>query len=348
MINPNNPNAATIRPPVSDGQTVARPGDQQQQGPQIQNGAVVEGLVTAKEGDAYLVRIGNQMLNARSTIPLFIGQRFRAVWDSSTAPPMLRLQQSDMAVLARFTGKDQQIATALLSRGLSVKDDVIWGLRQQWMHNGGDPSKLGVMVELWARGAAMTENNIALLSWYMELLPGNAFEIWKKIRDRLHERKYNSPKELLSAIKGDDDADVRKFLQAHALAGKPARRGLDPAMLMAPAWWPVGDEESGRSMMARVSISTEELEDRRAWWLAFEMEGDSLGPVFGAVMTNGRAMSISLRLRDESKLDFVQDNLPELRDDLSEVPLVLQYLGIGTFRQDEMNAAARQGLDLEA
>jgi hypothetical protein len=345
MINANNPNAATIRPP--EGQVAGRPGAPQQQGPQIPDGAVVDGLVTGKEGEAYLVRIGSQTLFARSTIPLFIGQRFRAVWDASTAPPMLRLQQSDMAVLSKFSGRDQQIAFALLSRGLSVKDEVIWGLRQQWMQNGGDPSKLGAMVELWARGAAMTESNIALLSWYMELLPGHAFLIWKKIRDRLHERKYGSPRELLDAIRGGDD-EVKRFLQAHALAGKPARRGLDPSMLLAPAWWPAGEDSADGGTMARVSISTEELSGRRVWWLAFEMEGDSLGEIFGDVMTNGRGLSVNLRLKDESKLDVVQDNLYELREDLSEVPIVLQYLGVGVFRHGDSDAAARQGLDLEA
>jgi hypothetical protein len=221
-------------------------------------------------------------------------------------------------------------------------------MRQQWMQSGGDPSKLGAMVELWARGAAVTENNAALLSWYMELLPGQAFLIWKKIRERLHERKYNSPRDLLNAVRDIGDEDVRRFLHAHALAGKPARRGIDPSLLLAPAWWPAGEDDGGRSMMARVSISSEELGGRQVWWLAFEMEGDSIGQVFGDVMTNGRALSVNLKLKDESRLGLVRDNLPELREDLSEVPLMLQYLGASVFRQGESDSAARQGLDLEA
>ncbi|MDR1943530.1 MAG: flagellar hook-length control protein FliK, partial [Synergistaceae bacterium] len=235
-----NPNTGGIRPPVGEGQGVARPGAQQT--PQIPNGAVVEGLVVGKDGEAYQVRIGAHILNARSTIPLFVGQRFRAAWDSSAAPPMLRLQQTDLAVLSRFSGRDQQIAQALLTRGLPVNDDVIWTLRQQWMQNGGNPSKLGVLAELWARGAAMTEGNVALLVWYMELSPDRAMQIWKKIKDRLHSRKFNSPRELLEALRNEGDEDVRDFLRAHALAGKPARRGLDPAMLLAPAWWPLDDD----------------------------------------------------------------------------------------------------------
>ena len=345
MINANDPNPAAVRQP--DAQAAGRLGAHQRQGLQIPDGSVVEGLVIKKEGDAYMVRIGSQTIYASSTVPLFAGQRFRAVWDLSTAPPTLRLKQADMAVLAKFAGRDQHIALALLSRGLPVNDEVIWGLRQHWMQNGGDPLKLGAMVELWARGAAMTEDNVVLLSWYMGLLPEQVSLIWKKIRDRLHGRKFGSPRELLEAIRGDDD-DIDRFLRAHALACKSARRGIDPATLFAQAWWPAGDDETASVMMARVSVSAEDLDGRRVWWLAFDVEGQSLGQVLGDVMTNGRALSVNLRLKDESKLELVSGSLSELREDLSEVPLMLQYLGVGVFREGDSDAAMRHGLDLEA
>lgn len=333
----------SIRPTVGEGQGALRPGAQ----PRIADGSLVEGLVASKDGENYQVRIGSQLLNARSSIPLFIGQRFRAVWDASTSPPMLRLQQADMAVLAKFSGRDQQIAFALLSRGLPVKDEVIWGLRQQWMQNGGDPSKLGVLVELWARGAAMTEGNVALLSWYMELSPNRVMSIWKRIRDRMRARKFASPKELLETLKGGDDEEIQRFLQAHSLAGKPARRGLDPSLLLASAWWPVQDDEN-RPVLARVSISTESLKGRKAWWLAFEMDGNSIGEVSGDAMTNGRALSANIRLKNPEKLAFVENSLPGLRKELEEADLSVQHLGVGTFRFDEKDGAGEQSLDVEA
>ena len=341
-----NPNAGgVIRPPVGDGHGVARPGAQQ--APQIQNGTVVEGLVLGKDGESYQVRIGTHLLNARSTIPLFVGQRFRAVWDSSSVPPMLRLQQADLAVLSRFSGRDQQIALALLSRWLPVNDDVILSLRRQLMQNGGDISKLGALAELWARGADMTGNNVALLTWYMELSPGKAMRIWKRLLDRLRSRKFASPREILEALKEEDgDEDVKNFLKAHALAGRPAKGGLDPAMLLAPAWWPV--EDSDEPVMAKVSFSHDERGDRQIWWVSFEMEGSSIGPILGDVMTNAKALSVNIRLEDETKVSVVRDNLPVLREDLEEIPLSLQHLSVGPLVREERYGSLKSGLDMEA
>ncbi|MDR3254641.1 MAG: hypothetical protein LBT31_03635 [Synergistaceae bacterium] len=341
-----NPNAGNvIRPPTGEGQPAARPGESRQ--PQIANGTVVDGLVVGKDGEAYQVRIGTNLLNARSTVQLFIGQRFRAVWDSSATPPLLRLQQADLAVLSRFSGRDQQIALALLTRGLPVKEDVIWSLRQQWSQSGGDPAKLGALAELWARGMEMTEGNVALLSWYMELSPDMAMQIWKKLREKLRSRKFSSPRELLEALKDDDDPDVGNFLKAHSLAGKPARSGLDPTMLLAPAWWPIDDGEN-EPMMAKVSFSSDEKGDRQVWWVSFVMEGNSIGPVVGDVMTNSKALSVNIRMENESKVHVVRDNIQTLRDDLSELPLALQHIGVGVLAREERYGASNHGLDMEA
>ena len=339
-----NPNAGGIRPPVGDGQP-SRPVSHGAL--QLPNGTTVEGLVLGKDGDLYQVRIGMNMMNARSNIPLFVGQRFRAIWDSTVTPPLLRLQQADMAVLGRFAGRDQDIASALLSRGLPVNDETIWTLRQQWMQSGGDPSRIGVLAELWARGAAMTEANAALLAWYMELTPGAAMHIWKKIQDRLHSKKFSSPKELLEALKEDGDSDVRDFLAAHALAGKPARRGLDPAMLLAPSWWPVEDS-LGEPVMAKVSFSSGQKGERQVWRVSFEMEGSFIGPVWGNVMANSKAFSVNIRLEDAAKISAVMDNLPALRDDLSDIPLALQHLGVGALARNERLTSSQHGLDVEA
>ncbi|MDR1020974.1 MAG: hypothetical protein LBL73_09455 [Synergistaceae bacterium] len=339
-----NPNAGGIRPPISEGQAV-RPSSEG--APRIPDGTTIEGLVLGKDGEMYQVRIGANLMNARSSIPLFIGQRFRAVWDATTTPPLLRLQGTDMALLSRFAGRDQQIASALISRGLPVNDEVIWTLRQQWMQNGGNPSKMGSLVELWARGAAMTETNVALLAWYMELTPDGAMSIWKKIQDRLRSRKFDSPKELLAALEEDGDSEIRDFLKAHALAGKPARRGLDPSMSLAPAWWPVGSDESG-PVMAKVSFSSGQTGGRQIWWVSFDMDGNFLGPLQGDVMTNSKSLSINLKLENASRIPAVTDNLQALRDELVELPLALQHLGVGALSRGERSAESRRELDVEA
>lgn len=342
MIDPNI--GTTIRPPSGEGAAVSRPGGQ---GPGIANGAVVEGLVTGQNGDGYMVRIGSQTMNARSTIPLFIGQRFRAVWDSTTQPPMLRLQASDMAVLARFSGRDQQIASALLSRGLPLSDGVMQSVRQSWMAAGADPQKLGVMTELWARGLQMSDQNIQLFTWYMGLAPEEAMRIWKKIKDRIDDRRAGSAAELLEGLRDGDDDEIAMFMKAHAMAGRPARRGLDPAMLLAPAWWPAGDDDDG-SAMARVSLAYEDQGGVRVSWMNFELDGISLGLVRGDVMTNERAISANIRLRDESNIPIVEEHLHELREDLADVGLPIQHLGVSPLRDDAIsNRALTVGLDME-
>jgi hypothetical protein len=305
----------------------------------------VEGLVTAKEGDVYQVKIGAQMMNARSTIPLFVGQRFRAVWDASSAPPVLRLRQADMTVLARFAGKDQGVALALISRGLPVDDASVRALRRLWMKFGGENSELGALTELWARGAETTERNISLLVWYMGLSPEETARIWKKIGKRLRREKFASPKELIASLLDGEDDEICRFLGAHALAGRPARRGFDPASLLIPAWWPVND--GGEPMRARVAFSGERIDERRVWRSTFEFEGRFLGPVRGDVMTNGKALSASIMLEDETKTEPVRDSLPKLRRELDAMPLVLQYLGAGSAARGDTEPEERRGLDME-
>ncbi|GHV29193.1 flagellar hook-length control protein FliK [Synergistales bacterium] len=341
-----NPNAGgVIRPPVGDGQGVTRPS--QPQTPQIADGSAVEGLVVAKDGEAYQVRVGANNLNARSTVPLFVGQRFRAVWDASTTPPTLKLRQGDMAVLARFSGTDRQIASALILRGLPVKADVIWTLRQALMQSGRDESKLGAMTELWARGAPLTEANVSLLSWYMEMSSDDALKIWKRIRDKLRSRKFGSPKEILAALREGDD-EARDFLRAHSLAGKPARGGIDPMTLLASAWWPVEDEDDA-PMMAKLSFSSDRDANggREAWWVSFEMEGSAIGGVLGDVMANHSAMSVNIRMESEQRGDMVRARLSRLQDELEALPLRLQHLGVSVSREERFSAPDR-GLDMEA
>jgi hypothetical protein len=311
----------------------------------IADGSLVEGLVTSKEGEMYRVKIGAQTLSARSSVILFPGQRFRALWDASTSPPTLRLQHSDTAMLARFSGRDRQVASALFSRGMPVDEESVAELRRQWLAHGGDPAKLGAMAELWARGAELTDMNAALLAWYMALTPEEVNRIWKKIRARLRNKKASSPKGLLSALKDGGDAEITKFLASHAIAGRKARDGIDPAALLAPAWWPMNQD--GEPKMARVAFSGEHHGERRVWRCAFGFEGGSLGPVNGDVVSNGTSVSINIRLETEKSAEKVRAGLDELREELAEIPLNIQYLGASVSLHEGTAADERRGLDME-
>jgi hypothetical protein len=332
-----------IRPPVGDGAPVSRPGTGRPGG--IADGSLVEGLVTGRDGDMYKVRIGTQTLSARSTVQLFAGQRFRAVWDASTSPPTLRLRFADTTVLARFSGRDQSVAAALLSRGMAVGEENVAELRKLWMKTGGGPERLGALAELWARGAEMTERNAGLLAWYMGLSSEDVARLWRKIRARIREKKFGSPKELLASLMDGADDETGDFLRAHALAGRPARGGIDPSALLAPAWWPMGD--GGEPMRARVAFSSESEGGRRVWRVAFGFEGRSLGPVRGNMVANVRVMSVSIKLDDGAAAERVKSALPALREELSSVPLVLQYLGVGAPVHGDGEMESYYGLDME-
>jgi hypothetical protein len=333
-----------VRGTPGEGAPVSRPGPQTP-GRGIADGSLVEGLVTSKDGEMYRVKIGAQTLSARSSVILFPGQRFRALWDASTSPPTLRLQHSDTAMLARFSGRDQQVASALFSRGMPVDEESVAELRRHWLARGGDPAKLGAMAELWARGAELTEANVILLSWYMALTTEEVTRIWKKIRARLRGKKTSSPKGLLVALKDGGDAEIARFLASHAIAGRKARDGIDPAALLAPAWWPMNG--NGEPKRARVAFSGEHHGERRVWRCAFGFEGDSLGPVSGDIMSNGMSVSINIRLETEKSAEKVRAGLDVLRKELAEIPLSVQYLGASAAPRGETATDERRGLDME-
>jgi hypothetical protein len=218
----------------------------------IPDGSLVEGVVLNEGEGAYLVRVAGQLFQARSTIPLFVGQHFRALYDASGEVPLLRLTQEDLALVASFEGKERTIATALLARGFPLSDDMLWIMRQAWAGTGNDPKALGSLMELWARNLPMTAENATLLSWYLELDPSEAARLWGEIRDRLRSRERNRPEEILGDLRSGSEEST-KFLKAHALVSRPSREGVDPSALLASAWWPVEDREEGYPLLARVA-----------------------------------------------------------------------------------------------
>jgi hypothetical protein len=204
------------------------------------------------------------------------------------------------------------------------------------------------MAELWARGAELTETNISLLAWYMALTPEETARIWKKIHARLRgmcRKKASSPRGLLSVLKDGGDTEVARFLASHAIAGRKARDGIDPAALLAPAWWPMNSD--GEPKRARVAFSGEHRGERRIWRCAFFFDGSSLGPVNGDVVSNGTSVSVNIRLETEKSAETVRAGLDGLREELAEIPLNIQYLGASVAPPDETAADGRRGLDME-
>jgi hypothetical protein len=95
-----------------------------------------------------------------------------------------------------------------------------------------------------------------------------------------------------------------------------------------------------------VAFSRESRNSREVWRTAFDFEGLSLGLVQGDVITNARAMSVSIRLDGEQRADRVRKALPRLREELASVPMILQYLGVGSSIRDD-GESERRGLDME-
>jgi hypothetical protein len=218
-------------------------------------------------------------------------------------------------------------------------------LRRQWIKSGGEAVKLSALSELLARDIPFTGQNVSILVWYMGLGREDAARIWKKIRERLKNMKHLPRKELLEALRGDSDEEVRTFVKAHALAGRPARDGIDPAVLTLRPWWPVGD--SSGQVMVRVAFSFKRQEDRGVWRSSFVFDGSFLGPVEGSVISNGRAMSVSFRLESEAGAEAVRNAEPQLRRELEGIPLALQYVGVVTGSRNEPQIERRYSLDME-
>ena len=310
----------------------------------IADGSTVEGVVLEAGDGEYLVRVLGRNLRALATLPLFQGQHFRAVFDSSGEVPLLRLTEQETALLGSLPEQDRDVAAALLSRGLPIRQDALALIRTAWFRAGGDPDTLGSFVELWARGIPLSPEAARLVSQYAGMSAQDIASVWKKIREDLRRKLLDgeSPKDAIEALREGDD-DVGAFLRAHSHLSRPPREGIDPSLLAA-AWWPAGDERA--PMLARVTVSSGQAGERPFYRLLFNVEGDAIGPVEGDVESDGKALVLTLSADRMSGFEALRSRRHILRDSLEDLSMTVQHVGVRQGKRSVRRGERR--LDVQA
>ncbi|MDR1875540.1 MAG: hypothetical protein LBQ90_11090 [Synergistaceae bacterium] len=329
--------------------------------PGIRSGTLVEGQVLSQNGDgSYTVRIGAQggaqvhTLTARATLDLIVGEHFRAVWDASDAGgvPVLRLSQGELSFLSKLPPADRELATALLSRGMPLSDEVLLSVREAWRRMGSGTEQLAPLLELWARGQPMTPDNAQVLAWYMALSGEEANVMWTRIRkelkERLREGKEN-PVDVLRALREDDgqgDAEIAKFLRGHSLLLRAPRGEVNPALLSAPLW-PV--PEGMPDIVARVFVGRVHEEGDRAYWqIGFAVEGSRLGTIGGDVESDGRSCNLNLYAEQHATCELLKHKRHAIRQELETISLALQFISVSRYLPGGLRRqiSAGRGLDV--
>lgn len=344
----------------------------------IKTGSIVEGRVLSQNPDGtYNVKLENNFnnipeLKANATLPLIVGERFRAVWDASGSGegekvPVLRLSQGELSFLSQVSAKDRELATALLSRGLPLSSEIMTEIRDAWrkagfFENSNNNNLLSSMIELWARGVPITAENAALLAEYAALDAEAATFLWDKIRKEIKERasKGQDPISALKNMKSGND-DTARFLNAHSILMRSPRDDINPALLSAP-FWPVAEDAE---MTARVFVgrSVKEDEDKiegagagsgagkRYWQIGFNLKGYELGNVGGIVESDGRGCNVNLQAENSETCGVLTARRREIRRELDGIDFPVRFIGISrravaseTIRAELMRA---RGLDVK-
>lgn len=328
----------------------------------IRSGTLVEGQVLSQNPDgSYMVRINPQAgqpqtLLAKATVDLIVGEHFRAVWDSSGSDkvPILRLSEGELSFLSKLPMADRELATALLSRGMPLSDEVMHAVRESWRRMGGKPDQLGAVLELWARDLPMTPGNVQILSWYMGLNGEAVSSIWARIRKNLKERSRKG-EDPIGALRGmkegevdPDDKEVARFLKGHSMLMKAPRNDVDPTLLAAPLW-PAGDDTP--HIMARVFLGRvqEGGDNGRGYWqVGFGLDGSRLGFIGGDVESDGRSYNLSLCAEQLGTCELLKRKRHAIRKELEEISLALQFIGISQADSDgtRRRLLYGRGLDL--
>jgi hypothetical protein len=326
----------------------------------IRSGTLVEGQVLSRNDDGnYTVRIGAQggtqihTLTARATLELIVGEHFRAVWDASEAGgiPILRLSQGELSFLTRLPAADRELATALLSRGMPLSDEVLLSIREAWRRMGGGADQLAPLLELWARDLPLTPENAQILAWYMALSGEEANAVWARIRKELKDRLIGgeNPIDVLRALRengGEGDAEIAKFLRGHSLLLRASREEVNPALLSAPLW-PVPEEMP--DIVARVFVGRVREQGNRAYWqTGFTVEGSRLGMIGGDIESDGRSCNLNFYAEQSATCELLKHKRHAIRRELETLSLVLQFISVSRYLPEGLRRQilAGRGLDV--
>ena len=322
----------------------------------IRTGTVVEGQVLARGADgSYSVRIDAQdgrpaqTLSARATLSLIVGEHFRAVWDASgpDGVPVLRLAPEELSFLSRIPVSNREVATALLARGLPLSDEVLFPIRDAWRRMGSAPEQLSSLIELWARGAPLSPENVRLLTEYAALDGFAATALWGRIRKELRERirRGEDPLDILRGMREGED-DIARFLRAHALLMRAPRDEVNPLLLSAP-FWP--GSEDAENLTARVFVGrTCEEDGRRYWQVGFGVEGSRLGFVGGTVESDGRGCNLELHADRPEACELLRRRRGDIREELEGTALPVRFINISQSAVERLRdrLLSGRGLDL--
>ncbi len=294
--------------------------------PLIRDGALIEGTVASAQGGGYWVRLQGKLLWARSTIPLFVGQRFIARWDAKSDPPLLHVKSLTLPAIEQFAPEDRPFAAALLSRGLMANGEAISFLKGAWQQMGSNLTLIEALTELLARGLPLKGELALPLAWYLSLSPQAVVSLWGELRASL--KRYmedGAPLREALELAGRDRSELRDLVVAHKALLHPLEGGAKSEALFPLVWPLLGEDEP---LWACVNLQVLERRGQKVYRASFAFEGRRIGEVRGDAFSNGSSLVIALRARDEPSKSLIEERLEELRRSLSAVSLSLRHLSV--------------------
>lgn len=313
--------------------------------PFIRDGALIEGAVVSAQGDGYWVKLQGKLLWARSTIPLFVGQRFVARWDAKSDPPLLHVKHLTLPAIERFAPEDRPFAMVLLSRGLTADRGTISSIKQAWQQMGSNPALIEALTELFARGLPLKAELALPLAWYLSLSPQVAVSLWGELERRL-KRSMEDGTPLRDALEsaGREKSELRDLVVAHKALMHPLK-GEARLEMPFPLIWPLLGEDEPR--WAWVNAQVLERRGQKVYRVSFVFDGRHIGEVRGDAFSDGSSLVIALRARDDASKSLIEERLEELKGSLSAMSLSLRHLSVSAGISRQGNKMV-EGLDVTA
>ncbi len=297
------------------------PQKQQQQLPlrELKSGDVVRGHVVAKEGNVYLVRVNGQLLNARATVPLNVGQRFTATLDKSGEIPLLHLMQGKVELLAGFKGLEKFVAQMLFQMGLAVSPQLVKYFLGQLKRLKISHRYLRALIQLWARGVYPEAHYLEAVNFYLSLSPEDASALWRNLRSKLKKFYQKIKDKDLSEQSTLDELDdlteeEKNFLLGQKLLLMSPRSGL-VGDLNVPLWFPVSDYK-----VAKLYVRTKNKPGGGyVYEVKFDVDMPNISAVSGKLIANDKNLFVSFKTEKEDVARLIEENKQDLAKDLKEL-----------------------------